>query len=172
MPFRQTRLKAHEKHQHSLGAVSFYKPEYCDQVIQCMAEGYSLTAFAGSIGVDKASIYRWITAHPEFSLAVDQARAARLKAWETKLMNADKGAQAATSIFALKNCDPEEFREVRYASFEHQVNVKQLTDEQLLAIASGQRPAEAGAIDVSYNRLLERPKPYRPPDPNKTKGAR
>ena len=94
-PFRQKLAKAHEKHPHSLGAVSFYKPEYCDQVIQCMAEGYSLTAFAGSIGVSKASVYRWITEYPEFSVAVEQARAARLKAWETKLMNADKGAQAA-----------------------------------------------------------------------------
>ena len=128
-----------------------------------MRNGYSLTAFAGRIGCDKQSVYRWIAQFPDFSIAVDRGRAARLRFWENNLMKADKGAQAATSIFALKNADAEEWREVRYASFDHNVNLSTLTDEQLLAIASGQRPAEVGAIDVQYNRLLERPKPHQAP---------
>jgi hypothetical protein len=171
-PFKQTRLMANQKPEwlaKKVGRPTDYRPEFCARVVACMAQGYSLTAFAGEIGHHKAAVYRWLEQFPEFSEAVERGRAARLKAWEKRLMDADKGAQAATSIFALKNSDPEEWREVRYASFDHNVNLNTLDDKQLMAIASGTRPAEIGAIDVQYNRLMERPRPDRAP---KRPGAR
>ena len=78
-------------------------------------------------------------------------------------MTCEKGGEVAATIFALKNTDPEEWREVRYANFDHNVKIETLSDEQLLAIASGQREASVGAIDVQYNRLLERPKRFQDP---------
>jgi hypothetical protein len=131
-------------------------------VIDIMSQGYSISAFAGSIGHGKATVYSWITEYPDFAEAVEQARSARTKFLENKLLAADKMCQASVSIFALKNADPDEWREVRYANFDHNVSLGSLTDEQLLAIASGQKPAAVGAIDVQYNRLLERPKRYQP----------
>jgi hypothetical protein len=155
-PFKQTRPIA----RHPGGAPSTYKPEYCQRVVDYMAQGYSLTAFAGSIRHGKTQVYEWITLYPDFAAAVEQGRSARVKALENKMLGADKMCQATVSIFALKNADPDEWREVRYASFEHNVNLATLSDEQLLAIASGQKPSAVGAIDVQYNRLLERPKRY------------
>jgi hypothetical protein len=169
-PFPRKRLAANEKpeylakHPHA-GRPTTYKPEYCDQVIDFMGKGGSLTAFAGSLKQSAKTIYAWVERHPEFADAVERARAARLVPWEQKLMTAEKSAQAACAIFALKNCAPDEWREVRYANFEHDVNINTLSDAQLESIAMGRRAADVGAIDVQYNRLLERPKLHRPRNP-------
>jgi hypothetical protein len=156
MTFKQTRPIA----RHPGGRPSTYKPEYCQRVIDYMAQGFSLAAFAGSIRHSKVAVYDWITQYPDFAAAVDVARAARLVPWENKLKVSEKSGEVAATIFALKNVEPDEWREVRYASFEHNVNLATLSDDQLLAIASGQKPSAVGAIDVQYNRLLERPKRY------------
>jgi hypothetical protein len=63
------------------------------------------------------------------------------------MLSANNGGTAATSIFALKNADPDEWREVRYANIEHSVNLDALTDEQLAAIALGRH--QAPMIDVT-----------------------
>jgi hypothetical protein len=156
MVFKQVREPA----RHPGGRPSTYEPRFCQMVVDFMAKGFSLTAFAGSIKAGKQTVYGWISEYPDFAEAVEQARAARVKALENKMLRADKMCQTSASIFALKNADPDEWREVRYASFEHNVSLGSLTDEQLLAIASGQKPSAVGAIDVQYNRLLEKPKRY------------
>ena len=163
-PFAQKRPLAHQiDSKYRAGRPSTYKPEYCEQVMEYMCKGYSLSAFAGSIGQSRETMYEWCSKHPEFSDAVCRARAMRLVPWETRLMTCEKGGEVAATIFALKNTDPEEWREVRYANFDHNVKIETLSDEQLLAIASGQREASVGAIDVQYNRLLERPKRFQDP---------
>jgi hypothetical protein len=165
--FRQQKLMAHEKPEylakHPGGRPSEYRAEYCQAVIDWMAQGKSITKFAGSIRQTKKTIYNWIEQYPEFSHAVEVGRAARPIPWEDKLLVAQKGAEAAATIFALKNCDPDEWREVRYANFETNVNINTLSDQQLEAIARGQRAADVGAIDVQYNRLIERPRRYEEP---------
>jgi len=165
MPFKRTRPKAHERHPNqNLGRNgTLYRPEYCEMAVEYMAKGHTLTAFAGSINVSIDTVNGWVQRHPDFSLAIDRARAKQVMPWEEKLMTSQRSGEVAAAIFALKNSAPQEWREVRYASFDHNVNARTLTDEQLLAIASGVRPAAVGAIDVQYNRLLERPKPYRAP---------
>jgi hypothetical protein len=166
-PFVQKRPLAHHDPNYVFGRPSTYKPEYCEQVMNHMAKGFSLSAFAGSIKQSRETIYGWMGKHPEFSEAVSRGRAMRLVPWEEKLLKCEKGSEVAATIFALKNSDPEEWREVRYASFDHNVKIETLSDEQLLAIASGQRDAAPVAIDVQYNRLIERPRRYE--DPTKKK---
>src|SRR3974390_394336 len=171
-PFKRTRTLANKLPGHVIGRPTLYEPRYCQMVINHMAKGRSLTAFAGSIGVGKETVYDWLTKYPDFAAAVEQGHAARVNALEDKMLNADKMCQASVSIFALKNADPDEWREVRYANFEHNVSLATLSDEQLLAIASGQRPSAVGAIDVQYNRLLERPKRYQEPQQEQQERAR
>jgi hypothetical protein len=134
-PFAQKRLLAHEKH--AGGRPSEYKPEYCDLVIEKMAEGLSLAAFAGTLKVSREAIYNWMSVHSEFSDAVSRARSTRLLWWEQKLMRSRKGAETTASIFALRNADPSEWRDVRNVQHDHSHTIANLTDEQLLAIASG-----------------------------------
>jgi hypothetical protein len=52
-------------------------------------------------------------------------------------MRARYGAQASASIFALRNADPSEWRDIRNVQHDHSHTIANLTDEQLLAIASG-----------------------------------
>lgn len=156
-PFKQTTVPAHLKDpQWGRGRPSEYRPEYCEAVIEYMGQGYSLTAFAGSIRVARDTVYEWVKAHREFSDAVSRARGARVAALETKLLRSRKGAETSASIFALKNADPVEWRDVKHTEHKHSVAVETLTDAQLFAIASGVSPGDAGVIDATYTRESER----------------
>ena len=147
-PFRQTTLLAHQKSpadlvkptgRHPGGRPSEYKQEYCEMVIEAMRDkGVSLTAFAGMIGVARDTVYGWLGQHREFSDAVSRARSARVLFLELKMLSARKGAEAMTSMFALKNAQPDEWRDVRHTSTTHLHAIAQLSDAQLNAIAAGQ----------------------------------
>lgn len=90
---------------------------YVHAVEEFMAKGYSITAFAGEIGVTKTTIYDWSRARPEFGLALDRGRAKRALFWEGTLIALATGtckgekASAIAAIFALKNVAPDEFRD-------------------------------------------------------------
>lgn len=116
------------------GRPTTYKPEYCDQVIDYMGKGHSLTGFAGHIRMSRDTMYEWMAVHPEFSDAVHRGRAARVDKLEGNLIHATTGAQSVSMIFALKNACPEEYAEVRNLRVEHNVKLEKLTDEQLREI--------------------------------------
>lgn len=98
---------------HPGGRPSTYDPAYCDAIIDYMAEGYSVTAFAGSVRVSRQTIYNWADEHPEFFDALEVGRAAAATWWEGRLRDtAEKGEGNATAaIFGLKNRAAEEWRE-------------------------------------------------------------
>ena len=148
-PFAQKRVPAHYRDpNYRTGRPSDYRPEYCNLVVDLMRkEGLSLTAFAGEIGISRETVYQWIQAHAEFADAVARARAARVTWWERKLGRSRKGAETSAAIFALKNADPTEWRDQKFTQVSHTVSVDMLTDQQLLAIASGVSPADAGVIE-------------------------
>jgi hypothetical protein len=148
-PFAQKRVLAHERPENRVGRPSLYREEYCERVVEEMARGVSLTGFAGKIGVDKHSIYEWISVHSEFSHAVSRAKSARVLWWEEKLMRSKKGAETSASIFALRNADPSEWRDIRNVQHDHSHTIASLTDEQLLAIASGRSHDAHTIIDVT-----------------------
>ena len=153
-PFRQTTLPAHlNPAKHAGGRPTDYRPEYCEAVIAYMSQGYSLTAFAGSIRQSRDAIYDWIRAHSEFSHAVSRARAARVQALEAKLLRSKKGAETSAAIFALKNAAPDEWRDLKHAEHRHSLSIDQLTTEQLHAIAAGVAPADVGVIEGDCERL-------------------
>jgi len=155
-PFKRVRPMAHEVDPgYRAGRPSTYRPEYCDLVKERMGEGLSLTAFAGSIGQSADAIYDWMATHTAFSDAVTQAKAARLTFLERKMLAVKNGSEAATSIFALKNAGPQEWKEVRYENVEHTVNLDGVTDEQLAAIALGR---QAPMIDVTPSSSKKLPK--------------
>lgn len=134
-PFAQKRMLAHLKP--GVGRPSEYDPIYCEQVIEIMSRGLSLTAFAGSIRKSRDTVYQWITAHREFADAVSRARSARTLALEEKLLRSRKGAETTAAVFALKNAQPDEWKDVRSVDHQHQHMIGQLTDAQLYAIAAG-----------------------------------
>jgi hypothetical protein len=98
------------------GRPSKYQPAYAEEVVTFCAQGYSLTAFAGSIDVARSTINEWADEHPEFSEAVSRAKNKRALWWEDRARevaaNGGPGGQATMVIFGLKNHAPEDYAEI------------------------------------------------------------
>lgn len=94
------------------GRPSNYRPEYCESVIQLMSEGYSFSAWCGSLPVPYETARGWATAYPEFSESIKNGMVARTKKLEQGLLSQEfAGPQITARIFALKNANPTEWRE-------------------------------------------------------------
>jgi hypothetical protein len=48
------------------GRPTKYEDKFCEMLIEHMANGYSIEAFAGKLRVSKQSIYTWFDKHPRF----------------------------------------------------------------------------------------------------------
>lgn len=59
-----------------------YKPDYCDLLINHMAEGLSFESFAGVLRVDRDTLYEWAKVYKKFSDAKKIGRDAGLLYWE------------------------------------------------------------------------------------------
>ena len=82
-------------------------------------------------------MYQLITRHRDFADAVSRGRAARDLFLERGLLTSTKGAKTTAYIFALRNAQPDEWRDVRSVEHHHSHEIRQLTDAQLHAIAAG-----------------------------------
>jgi transposase len=118
---------------HPGGRPTKYRDEYPEEVVAYCAQGFSLTAFAGSIGVDRASINRWMDEHEEFCVAVNRAKSARAEWWEQQLLkqvqNGGTGGQATLTIFGLKNHAPEDFRDKTETEHSGTIGLEQMVTE-------------------------------------------
>jgi hypothetical protein len=98
------------------GRPTDYLEEFAERVETFCADGYSLTAFAGEIGVARSTINEWMAQHAEFSEAVSRAKAKRARWWEDRAreiaQKGGPGGQATMVIFGLKNHAPDDFKEV------------------------------------------------------------
>lgn len=95
------------------GRKSQYSPAYCDEVINAMAEGKSITAFAADIGVSRTTIQNWEKQFPDFAEAIQIAKAKGQAWWETRARAMAGGAPGnpAVVIFSLKNLGAEDFKD-------------------------------------------------------------
>ncbi len=98
-----------------VGRPSLYKPEYCDSMVAFCRKGYSITAYAGEIGVSRECLTEWGRVHEEFSVALKRAKAAAARWWEDKgrtVGEGDGGPGAGTMVvFQLKNMAGDDFSE-------------------------------------------------------------
>ena len=89
------------------GRPSKYDPAYCEAVIQHMAEGASLTSFAASIDVSRATINVWMAEHPEFLEAANVGKARCAAWWEKAGRNIAMGGggpgASTLAVFGMKN---------------------------------------------------------------------
>lgn len=75
-----------------------------------MAQGFSVSAFAGKISVTAECISHWRQVKKEFSEAVKRGTQKRILFWEGRLPGTS-GKDAVPTIFALKNIDPENWKD-------------------------------------------------------------
>ncbi len=85
------------------GRPSTYGPERCDEIINWMKAGYTMTAAAGAMGVSRVTLYRWSEAHPEFCYALGLAKGLYSFRWEAELLTTTDATRAKVCIAALKN---------------------------------------------------------------------
>ncbi|MGI9463532.1 MAG: hypothetical protein ACR2OM_06310, partial [Aestuariivirgaceae bacterium] len=90
-----------------------YRTAYCRRCIQAGARGYSLTAFAGMLGVSRATLDHWAGRHPRFAAAIGAHKAKRAKFWEDQLARIarDGGKTGSTTMvmFALKSVASDDY---------------------------------------------------------------
>ena len=65
-----------------VGRPTDYKPEYCEMLIEHMAEGYSFESFGGIIEVDETTLYEWAKKHTQFSLSKNIGTQKSMIWWE------------------------------------------------------------------------------------------
>jgi hypothetical protein len=118
---------------------SKYKPEYCALVVEEMAKGLSLGAFAGVVKVSRDTVVEWQHQHPEFHDAVSVGKAQRQLMWEKAGIQAaftQKGGNVTMIQFALCNMGGPDW--VNKQQIEHSgkdgappIKIESLTDAQL-----------------------------------------
>ena len=131
------------------GRPTDYRPEYGERILELMSSGLSLTAAAAELNIHRQRAYEWMDRHPEFADAVNLARSKRTLFLERRLLAAAEGPVVTSSIFALKNACAYEWREKQ--EIEHTgpngTPLRGLTDEELLAIASGRSNRATGSSE-------------------------
>lgn len=140
-----------------VGRPSKYDPAYCDLLEAFMGEGYSATAFAGHIGVNRQTIDNWAKDHAEFFEALTCAKAKRLLHWEKTALTVakDGGGPGSASVitFGLRNMGDAEWADVQRSEVtgkdggpiqsESRLDLTALTEDQLRALASIKLSADA-----------------------------
>jgi transposase-like protein len=96
-----------------VGRPSKYDPNYGQQAIDFMKDGYSVTALAGHIGVARSTIFEWAEQHQEFSDSLRKAQALAALWWENKLRDVAMTGEGnvTAAIFGVKNRSREEWRD-------------------------------------------------------------
>lgn len=118
-----------------VGRPSKYKPEYCQMIIDHMAEGASMTSFAAEIDVARSTLNEWVEEHPDFSEAVKKGKAKCAAWWErVGRKNAITGDGNATLvIFGLKNMGAEDWRDKQ--EIDHTTNGKDIQPTRIELVA-------------------------------------
>ena len=98
-------MKQTSSPKHLGGRPSLYRPEFCEQISDAMAEGLSLEAAASACGIGPRTAFRWQDEYDEFRQAVEDGRARSLLFWERRAIGLAKGepGNAAVVTLGLKN---------------------------------------------------------------------
>lgn len=123
------------------GRPTEYTPELGERILELMEEGLSLTAAAAECDVHRQRVYEWEGRHPDFAEDVKLGRAKRQAFLERRLMGAADGPIVTSSIFALKNTNPDDWRDKR--EVEHSGGIETTTKEQRDAAVAAASRADA-----------------------------
>jgi hypothetical protein len=93
------------------GRPTDFYPELGGEILERMEGGLSLAAAAAELGIHRQRVYEWVERHPEFADTVKLAQAKRQLFLERRLLSAETGPAVTSTIFALKNAGPEDWRE-------------------------------------------------------------
>jgi len=93
------------------GRPTTYDPDLGERIVSIMEEGLSLAAAAAECDVHRQRVYEWEKQYPDFAELVALARVKRQAFLERRILGADSGPIVTSSIFALKNAAPDDWRD-------------------------------------------------------------
>jgi hypothetical protein len=89
------------------GRPTKWKDEYCDLLVEHLAEGLSFDSFAGKIGITNETLNAWLKEKPEFSEAKKEGLPQSLLFWETMGRDGCRGFikdfNTGAWVFNMKN---------------------------------------------------------------------
>lgn len=120
------------------GRPSSYREEYSYLVRDAMAEGYSLSGFAGKMGLSRSCLDGWQEKYPEFAESCARGKTARLYWWERQALEVaqtgGQGSQATMIIFGLKNMGSDDWRERIDMNHSGSINLSALVSDSMKTI--------------------------------------
>lgn len=108
---KEVRDAADRAEKRPVGRPTDFAPSMGEEILALMSEGLSLAAAAAEVGVHRQRVYEWLGKHPEFADTVRLAQVKRQAFLERRLLSAKEGPVVTSSIFALKNAGPEDWRD-------------------------------------------------------------
>ena len=87
------------------GRPTDYKDTYPNEVLEHLAQGFTLASWAGIVGCHRDTVYEWASKHKAFSDAIKIGRSKGQHLWEQRLSKQAKNGEGNTAaiIFAMKN---------------------------------------------------------------------
>lgn len=122
-----------------LGRPTKYKPELCDVAFQALCTGGTLAHVAVALDVDEETVEIWREKHPDFSVAIKKGLAHAKIMWLEKRqreMNPGPWVFSMKNMFDWRDKIDNEISGPKKGPVQIQ-NVRELSDEELLAIAGG-----------------------------------
>jgi len=89
---------------YSFGRPTKFKPEYCQLLVDHMGSGLTFESFAGTIDVDRATIYAWVDSYQDFHDAKKCGASASLL-WSEKFGRAGMGGQLSRNAKKVTHKD-------------------------------------------------------------------
>lgn len=98
-----------------IGRPLSYSPELCERAIKLGMKGKHWAAIAREFNVDRATLRKWAEGYPDFSNALDRARAASQAWWEDKVQSklGAKHFQANAARLVMSGQFKEDYAEQR-----------------------------------------------------------
>lgn len=113
-----------------IGRPTDFTPEMGEQILVLMEQGFSLAAAASQINIHRQRVYEWMERHPEFADTIRLAQVKRQFFLEKRLLTADQGPVVTSTIFALKNAGPDDWRDKQ--EIDHSGEVKYTKVENVI----------------------------------------
>ena len=114
-------------------------PTWQDRFVEIFAMSLNVALAAQGAGVSRVSAYRERKKNPEFAAAWEDAREAAAERLEAAAFERARNISDTLLIFLLKSHKPERYRE-NYTQYNLNLNLSELSDDQLERIAAGEPP--------------------------------
>lgn len=112
-----------------------------ERILAKMAEGLSLAAAAAECDVHRQRIYEWEKLNEEFAKRIDLGRGKRQAFLERRMLDAKDGPIVTSSIFALKNANPEDWADRKEVAHSGEMTVVS-KEQRDAAVAAASRANE------------------------------